>query len=439
MKIAIIGTGYVGLVTAAVLTSKGHQVSCLDIDQDKINKLNRGSIPFFEPGLDDLIKKSLKERLITFTTEYSLAIPHVDVIFVCVGTPQQNNGCADLSYIKSAFTSIMQHINHFTIIAIKSTVPVNSHIEIIEELKINENQAEIASCPEFLREGSALSDAFNPDRIIIGVSSNRARNVLLDLFADFDCPKLITDIVSAQVIKYAANSFLATKISFANMIANLCEKIGANGTDVLKGIGYDPRIGDKFLKPGIGFGGSCFPKDLSAFISILKKYEQDSSLLQSTLQINNLQPSLFIRKIKNKLGNLSQHKLTLLGLSFKPETDDIRDSPSIKIINLLLEENVTINVYDPVAIKKVKKIFGDKINYSPSPYKAAAGSDALLLITELLEFTLLDFAKIKNLMRSPNIFDGRNILAKRELEKIGFFYQGVGERLSYEYEDSFLV
>ncbi len=439
MKIAIVGTGYVGLVTAAVFASKDHQLYCIDIDQNKIDNLKKGIIPFFEPGLDDLIKTSLQEGSITFTNDYSIAIPQADIVFICVGTPKQSNGNADLSYLEAAFASIIQHIEHFTIIVIKSTVPINSHIKIMKDLHIDTKKVELASCPEFLREGNALSDAFNPDRIIIGSSSDKVTKTLLKLFEDFQSPKLVTDIVSAQVIKYAANSFLATKISYANMIAHLCESISANGIDVLKGIGYDPRIGDRFLKPGVGYGGSCFPKDLSAFISLFKDYSQDPSLLQSTQQINNLQPYLFIKKVLNKLGNLENKNLTLFGLSFKPDTDDIREAPSIKIIELLLKYKANINAYDPAANINIEKIFGKQIRLFNDPYKAANKSEALLLVTEWPEFIHLDFSRIKSLMKSANIFDGRNALEnqKLKLQELGFFYQGIG--INQEYKELLLV
>lgn len=427
MNISVIGTGYVGLVTGAVFADLGHKVYCVDIDETKIKKLKKGVIPFFEPGLQELVKKNLDQKRLFFTTSYQESVPDSEVVFICVGTPPQNNGEPNLNYLYQATESTAKHLKDYTLIAIKSTVPIGVEKDLEELIKKNSNaEFEFASCPEFLREGSAVEDTKNPDRIVIGTNSKKAVDILLDLYKPFNGQRIICDLTSAQMTKYAANSLLATKISFANSIANLCEKNGADVEMVLKGVGLDKRLGRAFLYPGVGYGGSCFPKDISAFIKIAEKNGLNFNLLKAVEEINNNQPQVFFDKITKELGNLKDLTIAVLGLSFKAETDDIREAPSIKIINLLLSKGAKVKAYDPEAMENVKSVFGDKIKYEDNAYEAVADASAFLLITEWNEFRELDLMKIKKLMKKPIIFDGRNIYDPSEIKKLGFTYHGIG-------------
>lgn len=427
MIITIIGTGYVGLVTGAVFADLGHKVYCVDIDQDKIKKLEEGRIPFFEPGLQELVRKNTDQGRLFFTTSYQQSVPISKVVFICVGTPPKENGEPDLSYLYQATESVAKHLKDYTLIVIKSTVPIGVEKELEELIKKNSDaEFEFASCPEFLREGSAVEDTKTPDRIIIGTNSKKAADILLKLYENFNGQRVICDLTSAQMTKYAANSLLATKISFANAIANLCESSGADVELVLKGVGLDKRIGRTFLYPGIGYGGSCFPKDISAFINIADKTGYDFKLLKAVEEINNNQPQIFFDKIIKELGDLKNKTIGVLGLAFKPNTDDIREAPSIKIIKLLLDKGATVKSYDPEAMENVKKIFGDKIRYEKNPYKAVTNASALILITEWNEFRELDLVEVKKLMETAVIFDGRNIYDPKEVKELGFIYHSIG-------------
>jgi UDPglucose 6-dehydrogenase len=428
MTITIVGSGYVGLVTGAVFADLGHKVFCVDIDTDKISKLQEGQIPFYEPNLSELVKKGLEDSLLIFTTSFEDSIPQSEIVFICVGTPPGKNGEADISYLLSATKSVAGNLQNYTLIAIKSTVPIGVEKKLEEIFKKEtESEYEFASTPEFLREGSALSDSKNPDRIVIGTNSERAGKILLDLYKDFGGEKLVCDLTSAQMIKYAANTYLATKISFANSIAEIAERLNADAEVVLRGTGLDKRIGSAFLKPGVGYGGSCFPKDVSAFIQIADSVGFDFSLLKETAKINENQITLFIEKLEKLLKNLKDKKIGILGLSFKPETDDIREAPSLKIIKKLLEKGSEIKVFDPIANQNVKNIFGSKIIFCSDPYQAITDTDALLLITDWDEFMNLDFKRIKDLMKKPVIFDGRSCLNQKELINLGFTYYGIGK------------
>lgn len=429
MSIEIVGTGYVGLVTGAVFADFGHKVQCLDVDSKKINSLKKGEIPFYEPGLEELVRINSSKNRLTFTESFADSIPKCKTIFICVGTPPGKNGEADLSYLFSSVKSTAKYLSDNSLIVIKSTVPIGVEEEL-ESIVAKNTKArfEIASCPEFLREGSAVEDCRNPDRIVIGTKSKEAADRLLDLYKNFGGERLVCDIRSAQMIKYASNSLLATKISYANAIANLCEKTGADAELVLQGVGLDRRIGRSFLYPGLGFGGSCFPKDISAFIDIASRINYDFGLLKEVEKINKGQIELFLDKVADGVGDLKDKHLAVFGLSFKPNTDDMREAPSVKIINRLLEKGANVNAYDPVALRLAQMIFKDSINYHQDPYKAAQGADAVLVVTEWNEFKELDLVRLKNIMKNPVIIDGRNIYDPQKIRSLGFKYSSIGRQ-----------
>lgn len=427
MTISIIGTGYVGLVTGAVFADFGHQVFCVDIIKEKIDSLKKGEIPFYEPGLEELVKRNIAQKRLFFTTNYATSIPKSKVVFICVGTPPKENGEADLSCVYSATKETAKYLRRYTLIAIKSTVPIGVETDLKKVIsQITKVPFEFASCPEFLREGSAVKNAVQPDRIVIGTQSQKAADILLDLYKHFNGQRVVCGLGSAQMIKYVANSFLATKISFANAIANLCDKLGADAEVVLHGVGLDQRIGRTFLYPGVGYGGSCFPKDVSAFAKIAQKTGSPFKLLDEVNLINKNQAQIFVDKVANALKPIKGKTVTVLGLSFKPNTDDIREAPSLKIIKKLLDLGAKVKAYDPQAIKHVKKIFAGKIEFSENPYQALEESEALLLITEWNEFKELDLLKIKKIMKQPIIIDGRNIYDPTKVKTLGFLYRGIG-------------
>lgn len=427
MTISIIGTGYVGLVTGAVFADFGHKVYCVDVDEKKIHSLKQGSIPFFEPGLEELVKRNLAQKRLFFTTDYQTAVPNSKVVFICVGTPPKENGEADLTYLFDSVKETAKHLKGYTLITIKSTVPIGVEQQLEDIIKDTTNSKfEFASCPEFLKEGSAVEDAKNPDRIIIGTKSKKAADLLLDLYKHLNGQRVICDLRSAQTIKYVANTFLATKISFANAVANICEKLGADAETVLTGVGLDKRIGRSFLNPGVGYGGSCFPKDVSAFIHIAGQTGYDFQLLKSIEEINRRQIDIFFEKITKHLKNLDKKTVSVLGLSFKPNTDDIREAPSVKIINKLLEQRAIVKAYDPAAANHIRKLFGEKIEITENPYDALEGSKAMLIVTEWNEFKELDLIKAKRLMSKALIVDGRNIYNPELVKALGFIYEGMG-------------
>lgn len=427
MVISVIGAGYVGLVTGAVFSDFGHKVFCVDIDKDKVESLNKGKIPFFEPNLEEVVKRNLEQKRLFFTTNYAQAIPSSKVVFVCVGTPPLDNGECDLSYLFASVQETAKHLKGYTLIAIKSTVPLGVE-ETLRNLigKTTKVRFEFASCPEFLREGSAVEDTRNPDRIVIGTKSTKAADILLDLYKHFNGQRLVCDLRSAQMVKYAANTLLATKISFANAIANLCERTGADVEAVLTGVGLDKRIGRTFLYPGIGYGGSCLPKDVSAFIDVAEKSGYHFKLLEAIEEINNGQVDMFIEKISSVLGSLEGKNLAVLGLAFKPNTDDTREAPALKIINRLLKMGAKIKAYDPVATSNARHILKDTIVYVKDPYQAIENANALLLTTEWNEFRELDLEKIKKMMADPVIIDGRNMYDPKRIKSLGFTYRGIG-------------
>ncbi len=428
-KIAVFGAGYVGLITALGFAKLGNRVYSVDKDKGKIEKLLRGEPPFYEPGLDELLEEVRRTGLISFHTDGREAVKEADIIFICVGTPPLPDGRADLSQVEAVARFIAENMQEFKIIVEKSTVPVRTSFWIKRTISLYNRRKvdfEVASNPEFLREGSAIHDFFNPERIVIGVESERVGKVLSDLYRGFSCPVLVTDINTAEIIKHASNSFLAMKISFINMISDLCEKTGADVDMVARGMGLDSRIGEKFLKAGVGYGGSCFPKDVKAFYRIAEEHGLDFSLLKEVDRINNKRASRFVAKIKKALWNLKAKKIAVFGLAFKPNTDDVREAPSLRIIKLLLEEGAEVSAYDPKAMENAAKVLKG-IEYASSPYEAASGSNAIALVTEWDEFKNLDWSRIASLMETPIVFDGRNFLDGRRLAELGFEYYPIGK------------
>jgi len=432
MKICVIGTGYVGLVTGVCLADLGNNVICVDKDISKIEKLKKGFSPIYEPGIEELISKNLKEKRLSFTDSIGYGIKKSKIIFIAVGTPPDKNGEPDMSAVWEVAKNIGKYINSYKIIINKSTVPVGSGNKVAEIIKQNMKKKinfDVISNPEFLREGSAIYDFMNPDRIVIGSNNRLPSMIIKRLYEPLKRPIIITDLKSAELIKYASNSFLATKISFINEIANLCEKVGANVEDVAKGMGLDSRIGDKFLKAGIGFGGSCFPKDTLGLFKVALKFGYKFKILKETINVNILQRKIFLEKI-NKFYNekLENKQFAIWGASFKPNTDDIREAPSIDIIKYLLKKKSKINLYDPVAIPNIQKLFDKKIKYFTDPYETIKNCDALIILTEWNEFIQIDLKKVKKLLKTPVIFDGRNIYDINYMQKLKFKYISVGRK-----------
>jgi len=429
MNICVIGSGYVGLVTGSCFASLGNDVICVDNDKSKIAALKKGAIPIYEPGLEELIKRNVKEGRLSFTGRLHDGVKKSEIIFVCVPTPPKDNGDADLTYVETVSREIALSMPSYRLIVEKSTVPVNTGewvehtINIYNKRKI---KFDVASNPEFLKEGSAIEDFMNPDRVVIGVKSKRAADILTELYKPLKAPMIVTDIKSAEIIKHASNSFLATKISFINSVASICDKVGADVVDVARGMGLDKRIAKNFLNAGIGFGGSCFPKDLAAFIYIAEKIGYDFGILKEVQKVNNHQKMSVIKKIEELLWNLPKKTVGILGLSFKPGTDDLRESPSLEIIGMLRNEGVHIKVFDPVAMRKAKNALGEGVKFCKDVYQAAKNCDCLLIATEWNEFRELDFKRIKKLMRQPIIVDGRNIYDPKEMKRLGFKYIGIG-------------
>lgn len=432
MKITVIGTGYVGLVTGACFAELGHQVVCVDKNTKKIQGLKEGRVPFYEPGLEDLIRSNTERNRLFFTTSIQEGVEFADIIFIAVGTPSLPNGAVDLSQIESAATEIGQYLNGDKLIVNKSTVPMGTG-ELVRSLIYSSshstNYIDIASVPEFLREGSAVKDTFEPDRIILGVESDEAKRLLEKLYKPLNAPIFFTDISSAELIKYASNSFLALKISFINEIANLCERVGADVKQVAEGMGLDSRIGTKFLNAGVGFGGSCFPKDTKALLDISRKTGLSFNLLEELIKTNDKQYQIVIEKAENILGNFKDKTIAILGLAFKPNTDDIRESPAIKLIHKLfeIENDIEIKVYDPLVKEDRKSEMGNyDIYFANTVYDAASNADALIFVTEWEEFKHIDFEKIQNFVKRKIIIDGRNFLDGKILIELGYEYHGIG-------------
>lgn len=429
-EITIIGTGYVGLVTGACFADLGNLVWCVDIDERKIESLQRGRVPFFEPGLEEIVVRNQKAGRIFFTTSYAEAIKDAEFVFIAVNTPQGEEGEADLTYVEAAARGIAHHLDHPLIIVNKSTVPIGTG-DIVADI-VRENMPDpsipfwVVSNPEFLREGSAVYDFMNPDRIVLGSTSREAAEKVAELYYPLQAPIIITDLRTAEMIKYASNAFLATKISFINEIANICEALGADVKVVAEGMGLDHRIGREFLGAGLGWGGSCFPKDVKALAYMAATHGCHPQLLRAVIEINQDQRRRIVHKVRELLGGSLRNKVVgILGLSFKPNTDDMREAPSIEIIHMLQHEGARVRAYDPAAMENARAILNN-VEFVEEPYKVAEGADALILVTEWNEFKQLDMERIRKLMRRPILFDGRNIYDPERMQKLGFIYRGVG-------------
>ncbi|MCL4353077.1 UDP-glucose/GDP-mannose dehydrogenase family protein [Patescibacteria group bacterium] len=429
MTITFIGHGYVGLVSASIFADLGNKVWVVGHTKEKIENLKKGILPIYEPGLEEIVKRNVKAERLLFTLDYSESVPASDVIFIAVGTPPKQNGEADLSVVFEVAEKIAVHLSGYSVVATKSTVPVGTNRKIkaiIEKFKKEKATYDIASVPEFLREGQAIADTLHPDRIVIGSESKKARDILKELHKSIDGNFVLSNIETAEMIKYASNAFLATKISFANAIAALCEKTGANALDVLRAVGLDKRAGSAFLDCGAGYGGSCFPKDVKALIAIAKNAGYDFDLLRAVEKINMDARKGIIEKARILAGgSFNKKRIGVLGLSFKPDTDDMRDAPSITVINALLEEKAQIKAYDPIAMDNAKKIIKG-IRLENNPYDVAKNSDLIILMTQWNEFRQLDLERIKKEMRTPIILDARNMYNGGNLKSLGFTYQGVG-------------
>ena len=436
MKISIIGTGYVGLVSGTCFAEFGMNVSCVDKDIKKINNLKEGIIPIYEPGLESLVKKNIDEKRLTFNTNLSEGIKGSEAIFIAVGTPsRRGDGHADLTYVYKVAEEISKNLDHYAVIVNKSTVPVGTGKKVHDIIRKNNRNVEfdVASNPEFLREGSAINDFMRPDRVVIGCDSSKAKKILSELYRPLyllETPIIFTKRETAELIKYAANSFLATKITFINEISDLCEKVGANVNDVSTGIGLDGRIGKKFLHPGPGYGGSCFPKDTLALVKTAQDYKSKLGLVEHVVKSNNKRKINIYKKVKKAcLNKLKGKKITILGLTFKPNTDDMRDSPSLDLIPSLIKEGAKLKLFDPEGMSEAKELFkknNKEISWCNDSYSAMKGSDALVILTEWNQFRALDLAKVKSYLKEPTIIDFRNIYEPKEMLKHGFNYFSLG-------------
>lgn len=431
MHIAVIGTGYVGLVTGACFAEFGVDVTCVDVDSSKIEKLNKGIIPIYEPGLDQIVEKNMKADRLHFTTDIKSAVEQALVVFLAVGTPPKEDGSPDMSFYRQAAKDIAEAMNGYKVLVTKSTVPVGTgkwlREFITENLSVATNFG-VASNPEFLREGAAIQDFMRPDRVVIGSNEEDAIAIMKDLYRPLyliETPIVITSLEAAELIKYAANAFLATKITFINEIANLCDAIGCDVHDVARGMGMDNRIGRKFLHPGPGYGGSCFPKDTRALTTVADQFGVETRIVDAVIEANDRQRDAMIPKIEKLVGGLNGKRIGILGLSFKPETDDMRESPAIEIINTIVKLGATVRAFDPVAMDEAKHCLNG-IEYASDEYDAIEGADALLIITEWNQFRALDMEKVKQLLKSPKIADLRNIYEPKDMRELGFEYVGVG-------------
>jgi UDPglucose 6-dehydrogenase len=431
MHIAVIGTGYVGLVTGACFAEFGVEVTCVDVDENKINRLNQGIIPIYEPGLDQIVEKNTKAGRLHFTTEIKSAVEQALVIFLAVGTPPKEDGSPDMSFYQSAAKSIAEAMNGYKVLVTKSTVPVGTGKwlrEFVTENQMTKTNFGVASNPEFLREGAAIEDFMRPDRVVIGSNEEDAIAIMKDLYRPLyliETPIVITSLEAAELIKYAANAFLATKITFINEIANLCDAIGCDVHDVARGMGMDNRIGKKFLHPGPGYGGSCFPKDTRALTTVADQFGVETLIVDAVIEANERQRDAMIPKIEKLAGDLNGKQIGVLGLSFKPETDDMRESPAIDIIKEMQKRGAKIKAYDPVAMEEARHCLPD-IEYAVDEFDAIKGADVLVFLTEWNQFRALDMERVKNLLKSPKIADLRNIYEPKDMRELGFEYIGVG-------------
>src|SRR5215217_7267567 len=434
MKITVVGTGYVGLVTGTCLAETGNHVCCVDIDERKVNKLKNGQITIYEPGLEKLFERNLKEERLSFTTSLEEGVEHGEIIFLALPTPPGEDGSADLKYVLGVADHLGKIMTDYKVIIDKSTVPVGTAEKVQEAIAKNyRGEFDVVSNPEFLREGVAVEDFMKPDRIVIGTTSERAKKLLEQLYAPYvrqGNPIIFMDERSAELTKYAANSFLAMKISFMNEIAQLCERLGADVDDIRRGIGSDERIGRRFLFPGIGYGGSCFPKDVKALVHSSWEVGYDFRILDAVMDVNERQKKHLVTKIKDFYNdNIAGKHFAVWGLAFKPNTDDIRDAPALEIIDALLAEGATVAAFDPEAMNNAKNIMGDRISYCETPYDCLENADALIIATEWNEFRTPDFDKILSMLKEPVIFDGRNVFDVAAMEKKGFHYESIGRPL----------
>jgi len=434
MKIAVVGTGYVGLVTGTCLAETGNQVTCVDINEQKVEMMKAGQLPIYEPGLETLFTRNINESRLKFTTDLASAIADAKIIFLALPTPPGGDGSADLSYVLGAAKDIAKLVTDYKVIVTKSTVPVGTADKVTAVIKANTNvECAVVSNPEFLREGVAVEDFMKPDRVVVGTMDERARKLLGELYGPYvrqGNPIIFMDERSSELTKYAANSFLATKISFMNEVANLCEVVGADVDMVRRGIGSDDRIGKRFLFSGIGYGGSCFPKDVQALAKSAEENKYDFKILNSVMDVNEIQKKVLAEKIRKYYkGDLKGKKFALWGLAFKPETDDIREAPALYIIDELLKEGATLVAFDPEGMPNVKKLLGDKITYANNRYEALEGADALLIITEWPVFRTPDFDFMKEKLNAPVIFDGRNLYDLDRMKECGFYYNSIGRKV----------
>lgn len=431
MHIAVIGTGYVGLVTGACFAEFGVDVTCVDIDAEKIARLSSGDMPIYEPGLEQLVTKNMQSGRLQFTTDIQQAVERALVVFLAVGTPPQSDGSADLSFVEAAARTVAENMNGYKVIVTKSTVPIGTgeHLrKLIREHQSSRVNFGIVSNPEFLREGAAINDFMRPDRVVIGSRDDEAIAIMRDLYRPLyliEAPFVVTSLEAAELTKYAANAFLATKISFINEIANLCESIGCDVHDVARAIGMDRRIGSKFLHPGPGFGGSCFPKDTQALASVAREFGRESLIVNAVIEVNRRQRQAMLPKIEKLVGGLEGKAIAVLGLAFKPETNDMREAPALDIIKGLLNGGAAVRAYDPVAMIEAAEVLPE-VNFADDEYSAVTGADALIFVTEWNQFRALDMRRIRDLMRSPKIADLRNIYDPEDMRELGFEYVGVG-------------
>ena len=431
MNICVVGAGYVGLVTGAVFADLGNEVVCVDNVADKIDALRAGHLPIYEPGLEEMVARNMGDGRLSFTTDVAAAVRDSVIVFIAVGTPPKIDGQADLSAVEAVAQEIGRAMERYTVVVNKSTVPVGTGEFVREVIERHQRQPipfDVVSNPEFLREGSAIEDTLRPDRIVIGAPTQQVAMTLLELYAPLERPMIITDVPSAEMIKYASNAFLATKISFINAIANICELAGADVTQVMKGMGLDARIGASFLSAGLGYGGSCFPKDTDSLTHTAAALGYDFALLRAVVDINRERAGHFVEMLAKTLNPLDGRTLAVLGLAFKPNTDDLREAKSIEVIEQLLRRGATVRAYDPVAMPAARRALPETVTFCESPYEAATGADAMVLVTEWNEFKFLNLERLRTVMRRPVIFDGRNVWEPERMRRLGFEYHSIGRK-----------
>ncbi|WP_276133596.1 UDP-glucose dehydrogenase family protein [Polluticoccus soli] len=438
MQVAIIGTGYVGLVTGTCFAETGNNVVCIDINEDKVNQLKSGKSPIYEPGLDVLLERNIRDNRIEFTTNLAEGIKDAQVIFLALPTPPGKDGSADLQYVLDVAAQLSTLITSYKVIVNKSTVPVGTaeKVTAVLEQKLDRNLFDVVSNPEFLREGVAVDDFLKPDRVVIGTSSDRAKKIMEELYQPYvrqGNPIFFMDERSSEMTKYAANAYLAMRISFMNEMANLCEKAGANVDMVRVGIGSDSRIGKRFLFPGVGYGGSCFPKDVKALVQTAREMDYDFQIISTVMEVNEKQKTILGKKVRDAFGNdLSGRHFAIWGLAFKPETDDIREAPALELIQDLLDAGAEVTAFDPEAMENVKRIFGEKITFAKDQYDGLEGTDALIIVTEWSEFRNPNFERIIQSLKYPMVFDGRNVYTLEKMQELGFYYESIGRKTVHE-------